>query len=221
MAHESALALPLWLQNGARPPRALFGTNGRIEDSHLAWLRTLPLCHDMGIIRARCAHPLPSSSSFSQETVTTRHRAASVGQPLDGLLPFFGKRVDGETGPGSQYSAASTMRACAAEFVAPSLAGCLQRSGCSRKYSVLSVIGWMCVHRQSAVCIKLLTLRAWRCGNGIDLSGIGTWVVKDRFAHAEPTDTQRTRSTTGKGREGPFVEPTRSSRCRRIRSASR
>jgi hypothetical protein len=24
--------------------------------------------------------------------------------------------------------------------------------------------------------------------NGIDLSGIGTWVVKDRFAHVEPTD---------------------------------
>ena len=85
----------------------------------------------------------------------------------------------------------------------------------------LSAIGWMCVHRQSAVCIKLLTLRAWRCGNGIDLSGIGTSVVKDRFAHAEATETKRTRSTTGKGRAGPFVEPTRTSRCRRIRSASR
>jgi hypothetical protein len=75
--------------------------------------------------------------------------------------------------------------------------------------------------RQSAVCIKLLTLRAWRWGNGIDLSGIGTWVVKDRFAHAEATDKKRTRSTTGKRPAGPFVEPTRTSRCRGIRSASR
>jgi hypothetical protein len=47
------------------------------------------------------------------------------------------------------------------------------------------------------------------------------WVVKDRFAHAGLTDTKRTRSTTGKGRAGLFVEPTRTSRCRRIRSASR
>ena len=66
------------------------------------------------------------------------------------------------------------------------LASCLQRSACSRKYSVLSAVGWMCVHRQSAVCIKLLTLRAWRCGNGIDLSGIGTWVVKDRLPMRKP-----------------------------------
>jgi hypothetical protein len=148
-------------------------------------------------------------------------REDSDRRPLGRSTSFFlGRELTARLATGSQYSAASTMSACAAEF-APSLASCLQRSACSRKYSVLSAIGWMCVHRQSAVCIKLLTLRAWRCGNGIDLSGIGTWVVKDRFAHAEATDTKRTRSTTGKGRARPFVEPTRTSRCRRIRSASR
>lgn len=49
-AHESALALPLWLQNGGAATRCNYsGTNGRIEDSHLAWLRTLPFCHDDGL----------------------------------------------------------------------------------------------------------------------------------------------------------------------------
>jgi hypothetical protein len=38
-------------EGGRGHPVQLFGTNGRIEDSHLAWLRTLPLCHDLGIIR--------------------------------------------------------------------------------------------------------------------------------------------------------------------------
>jgi hypothetical protein len=37
MAHESALALPLWLQNGGAATQSNYsGTNGRIEDSHLA-----------------------------------------------------------------------------------------------------------------------------------------------------------------------------------------
>ena len=49
-AHESALALPLWLQNGGAATQCNYsGTNGRIEDSHLAWLRTLPFCHDDGL----------------------------------------------------------------------------------------------------------------------------------------------------------------------------
>ena len=49
-AHESALALPLWLQNGGAATRCSYsGTNGRIEDSHLAWLRTLPFCYDDGL----------------------------------------------------------------------------------------------------------------------------------------------------------------------------
>ena len=49
-AHESALALPLWLQNGGAATRCNYsGTNGRIEDSHLAWLRTLPFCYDDGL----------------------------------------------------------------------------------------------------------------------------------------------------------------------------
>jgi len=49
-AHESALALPLWLQNGGAATRCSYsGTNGRIEDPHLAWLRTLPFCYDDGL----------------------------------------------------------------------------------------------------------------------------------------------------------------------------
>ena len=37
MANESALTLPLWLQNGGAATQSNYsGTNGRIEDSHLA-----------------------------------------------------------------------------------------------------------------------------------------------------------------------------------------
>jgi serine/threonine protein phosphatase 1 len=40
----------LWLQNGGAATQCNYsGTNGRIEDSHLAWLRTLPFCHDDGL----------------------------------------------------------------------------------------------------------------------------------------------------------------------------
>ena len=93
----------------------------------------------------------------------------------------------------------------------------LEKRGGIRRGDLCVAVGTrLAVHQDfklAPLCIKLLTLRACRCGNGIDLSGIGTWVVKDRFAHAEATDTKRTRSTTGKGRAGPFGEPTRTSRC--------
>jgi hypothetical protein len=70
----------------------------------------------------------------------------------------------------SQYSAASTMSAFAAEFMGPlSFANCLQRSACFRRFSVLSVIGGWCTGRQSAVCIRLLTLRSSHCENQIRL----------------------------------------------------
>jgi hypothetical protein len=47
--------------------------------------------------------------------------------------------------------------------------GALQRSACFRRYSVLSVIGGWCTGRQSAVCIRLLTLRSSHCENQIRL----------------------------------------------------
>jgi hypothetical protein len=46
---------------------------------------------------------------------------------------------------------------------------CLQRSACFRRYSVLSVIGGWCTGRQSAGCIRLLTLRSSHCENQIRL----------------------------------------------------
>ena len=50
MAHDSARAMPAWLQNsGASTQRNYWRTGGRIEEMHLAWLRALPLCHDDGL----------------------------------------------------------------------------------------------------------------------------------------------------------------------------
>ena len=49
-AHDDERAMPLWLQNsGASTQRDYAGTNGRIEDAHLEWLRALPFCHDDGL----------------------------------------------------------------------------------------------------------------------------------------------------------------------------
>jgi serine/threonine protein phosphatase 1 len=48
-AHESALVRPFWLKNGGMATVGNYaGNNGRIEDSHLAWLRTLPFYYDDG-----------------------------------------------------------------------------------------------------------------------------------------------------------------------------
>ena len=49
-AHDDERAMPLWLQNsGATTQRNYWQTNGRISDTHLAWLRALPFCHDDGL----------------------------------------------------------------------------------------------------------------------------------------------------------------------------
>jgi serine/threonine protein phosphatase 1 len=49
-AHDSARAMPAWLQNSAAVTLKSYGrSDGRISDAHLAWLRALPLCHDDGL----------------------------------------------------------------------------------------------------------------------------------------------------------------------------
>lgn len=49
-AHDDERAMPLWMQNsGATTQRNYWQTNGRISDTHLAWLRALPFCHDDGL----------------------------------------------------------------------------------------------------------------------------------------------------------------------------
>jgi serine/threonine protein phosphatase 1 len=49
-AHRSAAAMPLWLRNnGETTQRNYPETGGSIRDDHLAWLETLPFCHDDGL----------------------------------------------------------------------------------------------------------------------------------------------------------------------------
>jgi serine/threonine protein phosphatase 1 len=47
-AHADASAVPLWLHNGAGATLASY-PEGQVEPAHLAWLATLPLCHDDGL----------------------------------------------------------------------------------------------------------------------------------------------------------------------------
>jgi serine/threonine protein phosphatase 1 len=50
MAQDDPRAMPLWLYNsGAATQRSYWRSGGRIEPTHLAWLRALPLCHDDGL----------------------------------------------------------------------------------------------------------------------------------------------------------------------------
>jgi serine/threonine protein phosphatase 1 len=50
MAHADARAMPVWLQSSGATTQCNYPrTGGRIQDAHLAWLSTLPFCHDDGL----------------------------------------------------------------------------------------------------------------------------------------------------------------------------
>jgi hypothetical protein len=80
-ARERARPAVVAAERGRGHPVQLFGTNGRIEDSHLARLRTLPLCHDMGIIRAgRLPAYIQSRSQISARIAFSRPDEARLGE---------------------------------------------------------------------------------------------------------------------------------------------